>query len=212
MKPPRNWVYRIVALLAAFILLFVMLRWFEHSQVYHPDTNLIATGQELDRPFEDARFKASDGTQLHGWFFPCDQDSAQTRLVALVCHGNAGNISHRLSLCRALLATGINVFLFDYRGYGLSGGTPGEEGTYLDGQAAHHWLQAKGFQPGNIILFGESLGGGIASELALRETVGGLVLQSTFSCIPDVGAVLRQIKSVVEKVEPFEEPKRKPKG
>lgn len=167
-----------------------MLRWFEHSQVYHPDRTLLATGHELGRPFEDVNFKASDGVQLHGWFFPSDTTSSRRDMVVLVCHGNAGNISHRLSLCRALLATGINVFLFDYRGFGRSDGVPGEPGTYLDAQAAHHWLQARRFDPSRIILFGESLGGGVASEIALREKTAGLVLQSTFSCIPDIGAEL----------------------
>ena len=167
-----------------------MLRWFEHNQVYHPDRILSATGQELGRPFEDVRFQAGDGLQLHGWFFPCNEGAARRDLAVLVCHGNAGNISHRLFLTRALLETGVNVFLFDYRGFGESQGRPGEEGTYLDAQAAHRWLQKKGFAPANIIAFGESLGGGIASELAGRETLGGMVLQSTFSCIPDVGAEL----------------------
>ena len=89
-----------------------------------------------------------------------------------------------------LLATGVNVFVFDYRGYGRSQGRPSEEGTYRDAQAAYQWLRQKGFPGTNIIAFGESLGGGVAAELAVRETVGGLVLQSTFTSIPDMGAEL----------------------
>jgi pimeloyl-ACP methyl ester carboxylesterase len=80
--------------------------------------------------------------------------------------------------------------MFDYRGYGRSQGRPSEEGTYLDAQAAHHWLQGRGFAAKNIIAFGESLGGGIASELGLREPLAGLVLQSTFSSMPEIGAEL----------------------
>jgi fermentation-respiration switch protein FrsA (DUF1100 family) len=167
-----------------------MLRWFEHSRVYYPNRFLTATGEELGRPFEDFRFKAADGVQLHGWFFPASKESPRSKLAVLVCHGNAGNISGRLDLCRALLETGVNVFLFDYRGFGQSEGRPAEEGTYLDGQAAYRWLEAKGFAGRNIVAFGESLGGGIASELALRETLGGLVLQGTFTSIPDIGAEL----------------------
>jgi len=63
----------------------------------------------------------------------------------LVCHGNGGNISHRVNLCRVLLRTGVNVLVFDYRGFGRSEGTPGEEGTYRDAQAAHQWLRQRGF-------------------------------------------------------------------
>ena len=167
-----------------------MLRYFEYSQVYHPERILSATGGELGRPFEDVSFAASDGVELNGWFFPGNTNSARARLAVLICHGNAGNISHRLGLCAALLATGVSVFVFDYRGYGRSRGHPTEEGTYRDAQAAHQWLQAKGFSGGHIIAFGESLGGAVASELALRERLGGLVLQSTFTSIPDAGAEL----------------------
>ncbi len=167
-----------------------MLRAFEYSQVYHPERTLTATGAELGRKFEDVTFATSDGLRLNGWFFPGTENSHEEGQVVLFCHGNAGNISHRLELCEALLETGVNVFLFDYRGYGRSEGRPSEQGTYLDAQAAYQWLERKGFAGPRIIAFGESLGGGIASELAMRETLAGLVLQSTFTSIPDVGAEL----------------------
>ena len=177
-------------LLLGGLLVFIMLRWFEHSHVYHPSRTLDATGAELNRPFEDVVFKAADGVQLNGWFFPAATNSARASLAVLVCHGNAGNISHRLSLCQSLLAAGVNVFLLDYRGYGRSEGRPSEEGTYRDAQAAYAWLRGKGFAGSNIVAYGESLGGGVAAELALREPVGGLVLQSTFTSVPDLGAEL----------------------
>ena len=165
-----------------------MRRWFEHHQVYHPDRILIATGAELGRPFEELSLKTSDRIELHGWFYPANQDSPRAKWAALVCHGNAGNISHRLELCAALLQSGLNVLLFDYRGYGRSGGRASEEGTYLDAKAAYEWLRRRGFAGANMIAFGESLGGGIATELALRKQVGGLVLESSFSCIFDLAA------------------------
>jgi hypothetical protein len=165
-----------------------MLRWFEHRQVYHPDRAFDTTGGELKRPFDDVEFRVNDGVRLHGWFFPADTNSPRADWAVLVCHGNGGNISHRLDLTAALLKTGLAVFLFDYRGYGRSEGRPGEEGTYRDAQAAYRWLRQKAFHGEHIVAFGESLGGGIVSELALRETLGGIVLQSTFTSIPDIGA------------------------
>ncbi len=185
-KPARA----LVELLLACLLIVLMLRWFEHSQVFHPSRRMDATGAELGRPFEDVFFKASDGVQLNGWFFPASTNSHRRHLAVLVCHGNAGNISHRLDTCVALLSTGVNVLVFDYRGYGRSQGRPSEEGTYRDAQAVYAWLLQKGFAGTNIIAFGESLGGGVAAELAVREPVGGLVLQSTFTSIPDMGAEL----------------------
>jgi len=172
------------------LLVLLMFRWFEHSQVYHPTRTLEATGSELGRPFEDVRFKAGDGVELNGWFFPANTNSPRAKQAVLHCHGNGGNISHRLDTCAALLGTGVSVFLFDYRGYGQSEGRPGEEGTYRDAEAAYQWLRQRGFAGTNIVAFGESLGGGVAAELALHEPLGGLVLQSTFTSIPDIGSEL----------------------
>ena len=168
----------------------MLLRWFERNQVYHPSRILDATGQELGRPCENVFFKAADGVELNGWFYPADTNSPRARFVILVCHGNGGNISHRLDLYRALLATGVGVFAFDYRGYGRSQGWPGEEGTYLDAQAAHQWLRQKGFAGGDIIAYGESLGGAVAAELCVREQTGGLVLQSAFTSALEIGKEL----------------------
>jgi fermentation-respiration switch protein FrsA (DUF1100 family) len=167
-----------------------MLRWFEHSQVYHPDRYFRASAGELGRPFEDVFFQAADGVELNGWFFPAGSLSARRRMAMLFCHGNAGNIGDRLGSCAAMLETGVNVFVFDYRGYGHSQGRPSEEGTYRDAHAACRWLRERGFLGADVIAFGESLGGGVASELALHELLGGLALLSTFTSIPDLGADL----------------------
>jgi pimeloyl-ACP methyl ester carboxylesterase len=188
MKRQRTWKRKVATLVVGCLLLFIMLRWFEHTQVYHPDRQMDATGAELGRPFEDVTLLASDGVRLNAWFFPAATNSSRASLGLLFCHGNAGNISHRLDMCQVLLGTGVNVFVFDYRGYGRSEGRPSEEGTYRDAQAAYQWLRRKGFAATNILVMGESLGGGVASELALREPIGGLILQSTFTSIPEIGA------------------------
>src|ERR1041385_1677675 len=167
-----------------------MFHWFEYHQVYHPDRVLIATGRELGRAFEDVTFQTNDEVSLSGWFYPAEKSSQRSDQVLLLCDGNAGNISHRLELCSALLELGLNVFMFDYRGYGRSEGWPSESGTYLDAEAAYDWLLGRGFQGSNIIAYGESLGGGIATELAVRRPLGGLIFDSTFSCTADVGAEL----------------------
>jgi len=145
-----------------------------------------APGQ-LGRPFEDVFVPVEHGQRVNAWYFPAQSNSAP---VILVCHGNAGNISHRLDLGALLLQAGAGVLLLDYRGYGRSDGRPGEENTYRDAQAAYHWLLGKGIAATNIIGYGESLGGGVVSELAVREKLGGLILQSTFTSMTDLGAEL----------------------
>ena len=168
----------------------MLLRWFENSRVYHPSRDLEVSGADLRRPFEDVFFKAADEVELNGWFYPAEEKSQVGEMVFLNCHGNGGNIADRLGLYQAMLETGAAVLTFDYRGYGRSKGKPSEEGTYLDAQAAYRWLRQKSFAARNIIVYGESLGGGIGSELCLREEAGGLVLQSTFTSLPDIGAEL----------------------
>ncbi len=182
----KSWRKRLVLCLALLVGVWVMLRCLERFLVYVPSAHLAATGGELGRRFEDIFITTSDGVRLDGWFFPAERESARSRLVILLLHGNAGNISHRLDYYQAWLELGVNVLTVDYRGYGRSQSRPSEEGTYRDAQAAWQWLRQKGFAATNIIALGKSLGGGVAAELALREPLGGLVLQSTFTSIPEL--------------------------
>jgi alpha-beta hydrolase superfamily lysophospholipase len=184
----RTRVKNMIGLLLAPVLFLVLLRWFEHRTVFQPSSRLDATGDELGFAREDVWLTTSDGVELHGWYFPSEVRSQ--RRVFLVCHGNGGNISHRLPLYDVLRREGTAVLAFDYRGYGRSGGRPSEAGTYRDVRAAYEWLTGRGFRGRDIIAFGESLGGGVASELALTHELGGLVLMSTYTSTKDIGAEL----------------------
>lgn len=166
---------------------YLLLRWLEQHTVFQPSSHLDTTGRELGRPFEEAWLTTGDGVRLHSWFYPAAAGSPRGHFVFLICHGNGGNISHRLGLVRVLLETGAGVLVFDYRGYGRSSGRPSEAGTYRDAEAAHAWLRRRGFAGTNILAYGESLGGAIATELAVRQPLGGLVLQSTFTSSTDMG-------------------------
>lgn len=180
----------LLAALLTLVLLWIMLRWFEHHQVYYPSKRMDFTPAAFRWKFSDVDLKTADGVRLHGWFLPAEPESANRQRVVLHLHGNAGNISHRLHDYEIFRQAGLNILALDYRGYGRSEGRPSEGGTYLDAEAAQAWLVKAGFLPKNIIVWGESLGGGVATELALRQKVGALALQSTFTSIPDVGAEL----------------------
>ena len=136
--------------------------------------------------FEDLRLATPDGLSLHAWYLP----GPDTRRGAvLFCHGNGGNISHRLETLRILHDLGFSVLIFDYRGYGQSDGKPSEEGFYQDAQAAYEFLtQDKGFDPAEIVLWGRSLGAAVACRLAAGTQAGALVLESGFTSIPDMAA------------------------
>jgi fermentation-respiration switch protein FrsA (DUF1100 family) len=158
----------------------------ERHLIFFPSPATVGNWNPVAFPFEDAWFEASDGVKLHGWYVPCKDAKA----VVLFCHGNGGNITDRTPLLQILhQLVGVSVLAFDYRGYGRSGGTPSESGTYADARAARAWLAAKEKIPErDIVVMGESLGGGVAVELAANDGARALVLQSTFCSLPDVAA------------------------
>ena len=142
---------------------------------------------------EDVTFPTTDGVTLHGWYCPSPEtvdniygDGA--RPVVLYCHGNAGNLSDRApNIADWQRHLGVDVFIFDYRGYGKSEGTPSEAGVYLDSRAAHAWLiDEKGVDPTRLMILGRSLGGAIALELALAAEHSCLMLEATFTSLLDI--------------------------
>lgn len=155
--------------------------------LYFPDRTLVTTPRAIGVAHEDIALVAADGVRLHGWFVRTDD----ARATVLFLHGNAGNISHRLDKIRIFRRLGLNVFIVDYRGYGNSEGKPNEEGTYLDARAAWEYLtQTRGIAARDIVLYGESLGGAVATHLAVAQTPCALIVDSSFTSVPDLGAEL----------------------
>lgn len=176
----------VVTIAAVYIGLCLLVCLTQARLVYFPLREIEATPRSLGLSFEEVKLHASDGVELSAWLIPCDRP----RGTVLFCHGNAGNISHRLHIIRMFHDLGFSMLIFDYRGYGASQGSPTERGTYLDAQAAWDYLIERQIPPGQIVIFGESLGGAVAAWLAKERTPGALVLQSTFTSLPDLGARL----------------------
>ena len=149
--------------------------------IFFPDRELVQDPGDRGLDFEDIRFTTSDGVTLHGWYIP-----GRGGTTMLWFHGNAGNISHRVDNIEGLHERlGVAVFIFDYRGYGLSEGAPTEQGTYLDAEAALAYLRSReDVDPQKLALFGRSLGCAVAAELAIRHDVYAVVLESPFTSIP----------------------------
>ncbi len=214
----RHPVIRVVRVLVfAYVLLLGTLVVLEERMIFFPDPYPAGDWSPEDRALEadptfeaapegrlapqveSAHFEAEDGVALHGWLSrpmrasegvwePAEVPGDQ---VLLFFHGNAGNITHRYEILVQLAQLPLSVFLIDYRGYGKSAGSPNEAGLYRDAEAAWNVLTERfGYRPDQIILYGESLGGGVASELATRKQAGGLILQSTFTSIPDMAGQL----------------------
>jgi fermentation-respiration switch protein FrsA (DUF1100 family) len=174
---------------AGYVLLGASVYIFQSRLLYFPNVPgraLTATPADIGLTFEEARITTADGIELHGWYVPAGTGAP----AVLFCHGNAGNISHRLEWLQIFHDMGLAVLLFDYRGYGRSRGAPDEPGTYRDAQAAWDFLtRSKGVAPARIVIFGESLGGSIAAHLAKDvASAGALILTSTFTSAPDLAS------------------------
>jgi fermentation-respiration switch protein FrsA (DUF1100 family) len=149
----------------------------ERSLIYYPTRRLEATPGEYGLPFEDVRVTAEDGVRLHGWYVPGSRP-----VTVLWCHGNAGNVSHRVENLRLLRdRLGVGTLLFDYRGYGESDGTPSEIGTYRDARAYRVWLRER--TAGPVVYFGRSLGAAVAAALAVEAPPAALVLETPFTSV-----------------------------
>lgn len=170
------------------ICFLIGIRRLERNMIYYPakfpegdwDTSI------FPGRIEDCWFETADGLRLHGWFAHALTEDLnrqdQQPPTLLFCHGNAGNITHRLANVAYLIQLKIHVFIFDYRGYGKSQGSPGEQGLYRDAVAAYEYLLSReDVDPSRIVLFGRSLGGAVAVDLATKKPCDRLILESTFT-------------------------------
>lgn len=167
-------------------------RWF----VFFPAAGIERTPASAGLPFEDIYFVAEDGVTLNGWYVPARAGAAagpgRDSWTFLWFHGNAGNLSHRVAdLATLHRRLGVNLFIFDYRGYGNSGGRPSEAGLYRDARAAWNYLASRpGAAPERVVFFGRSLGTSVAVELAAglppAGQPGGIILFSPFTSLGDM--------------------------
>ena len=164
---------------ATAILACVIVRMLEPHFIFYPRKGLELTPASLWIDYEDVWIH-SYGLRINGWFFP-GEDSQR---YIIFYHGNAGNMSDRLGFLKAITSFGPNVLMIDYRGYGKSEGRPSVNGVKLDAVAAIQWLmEARGTVPGNIVLWGQSLGAAMALHTAGRYPVAGVIVEAAFVSI-----------------------------
>lgn len=168
---------------AVLVLVFL----FQSHLVFFPGTGreAVLTPQSYGMRFEPLQIRTADDETLDAWWVPAED----ARGVVLFFHGNAGNISHRLDYLQMFHRLRYSTLIVDYRGYGRSTGTPSEAGTYRDAEAAWDYLRhARLAQPRDVVIAGESLGGAVATWLAVKVGPRAVVLFSTFTSVNDLGA------------------------
>jgi len=153
--------------------------------LFHPQKGVDLTLERLGVAGEEVFLEAEDGVRIHGFLLPPSGPSEGAPRALLFLHGNAGNASHRLPNAADLASLGATVLLLDYRGYGRSEGRPTERGVYADARAGLAHLAKLGFPETRVVLFGRSLGGAVAVDLARGRDLGGVILESTFSSLAD---------------------------
>ncbi|RJF95077.1 alpha/beta hydrolase [Noviherbaspirillum saxi] len=171
-----------IALLAVMFLL-------QGALIYFPDTGrqILRTPKDVGLDYEVVWLTTEDDVRIEAWFVP----APAPRGVALLAHGNAGNIGYRVDYARLFHRLGFSLLLLEYRGYGRSEGKPSEEGTYADARAAwRHLVMERGFPAERIVLVGESLGGAVVARLAVDQRPAALVLASSFVSVPELAAEL----------------------
>jgi len=167
--------------------LFILVRHLESTAVFFPSREVTSNPSLMDLPWDDVYFKSKDHVTLNGWFLK--KPRAPSTLI--FAHGNAGNIADRLLKIRFFYDLGLNVFIFDYRGYGKSESKPSEAGIYLDAQAAYDYLQSRGdVNMNNIILYGASLGGAVIVDLATHRKAALLVVESSITNARDMAKII----------------------
>jgi uncharacterized protein len=175
----------LIIIAVGYVALLVVLYALQDRFIFFPTHEIFATPAQRGLRFEDVQIVAEDGIRLHGWFVP----APAPRATVLFLHGNGGNLAHTVEAIETFARLGMSVFAIDYRGYGKSDGSPSGDGIALDAEAAwRHLTVERGIAEDAIVIVGRSLGGGPASMLAARYDPAALILESTYTSLPDRAA------------------------
>ena len=176
----------ILALVFFYVLLLIIVFFFQGNLLYHPTTDNYLQNQAEREPAEIEKVKITtkDKINLIGWFYNRNLEEFKT---ILFFHGNAGSLENRTYKLNHFKNLNLNFLIIAWRGFSGNKGKPNEMGLYEDAKSAIKWLKAKGIKEKNIILYGESLGTGVAVEVAQNKNYAGVILESPFTSMVNMG-------------------------
>ena len=169
-----------------YILLLIFVFFFQRNLLYHPSINNYLDDQSMKVPSEIKKIKITtkDDIDLIGWFYQGNTDKFKT---ILFFHGNAGSLENRTYKLNHFKNLNVNFLIIAWRGFSGNKGKPNEKGLYEDAESAIRWLKSRGINEKNIILYGESLGTAVAVEVAQNKKYAGIILESPFTSMIDMG-------------------------
>tara|TARA_Y100000590_G_scaffold458032_1_gene611909 strand:+ start:795 stop:1607 length:813 start_codon:yes stop_codon:yes gene_type:complete len=176
----------VLTLVSFYILLLIVVFFFQRNLLYHPTLdNYIKNQSAIElKEIEKVKITTKDNIDLVGWFYNKDLNKFKT---VLFFHGNAGSLQNRTYKLNHFKNLNVNFLIIAWRGFSGNKGKPNEKGLYEDAKSAVSWLKAKSVDEKNIILYGESLGTGVAIEIAQNKNYAGIILESPFTSMLDMG-------------------------
>ena len=182
-------IYLISSVVLVYFVMTLILYIFQRNLLYHPVENNYQ-GDELTVKIEKIKIKTQDNIELLGWYHNKDIENYKT---ILFLHGNAGSLENRIHKINHFAKMDINFLIVAWRGFSGNNGKPSEQGLYLDAKAALNWLTKQGIAEENIIIYGESLGTGVAIEISQNKNFAGIILESPFTSMTDAGSSIYPI-------------------
>jgi len=182
LKKPRNIFLQLISLIIlVYLFVIIFLFFYQRSLLYHPNENNYS-GNNLSAEIQKVKIKTSDNLELLGWFHEKDLEKFKT---IIFFHGNAGTLENRIYKLNRLKDLDVNFLIIAWRGFSGNQGKPTENNLYEDGRSAVRWIKDYGVEDENIVLYGESLGTGIATEIAQNNNFAGVILETPFTSMVD---------------------------
>jgi len=173
----------IVALILFYFFIVIVMFFFQRNLLYHPNIHNYY-GPQLSAPIKKVKIKTRDNIELFSWYYG---ENFSDNKTILFLHGNAGSLENRIEKLNHFYNMKINFLIIAWRGFSGNKGRPNEKGLYEDARSAVKWLRFKGVAEDDIIIYGESLGTGVAVEIAQNKSFAGIILESPFTSMIDVG-------------------------
>jgi len=179
----NNLAVLLLILVSIYFFILISTYIFQRNLLYHPKENNYF-GDTLTVEIEKVKINTQDGIELLSWYHNKNLNSYKT---ILFLHGNAGSLENRIHKINHFKKMNVNFLLISWRGFSGNKGKPTEKGLYEDAKSAVSWLKSKGVNENNIIIYGESLGTGVATEIAQNKNFAGIILESPFTSMVDAG-------------------------